>query len=385
MKNKIIKKQMCFILIIIVFMTNINTYYAKEYNPVSHIFKNRSQAELALLNDNVVAFDEIDDLINLYNTTVRNNWDKYENNKDSNEVYDDYMDAYDSLDALAQSADSDVQAAMYRAQADAMLINADNNVNDSTINFLNYLIIEKNLCLSTKTYFINYYKYLLNKQVADENTNEAQRQYDSAKVNYDVGNMTRIDYLSKLKSLKDSEANVLNAQSNIDNCRRNLLLNIGKYSFENITFADVPMIDADKYNQINLENDIKLAIENNYQYDIYKRQVANSKTDEIKKQYQVYVDSAENYIRTDVEKKYSSINDAIISLMSYMNDLDYQKENELTAKNEYSNGNISSKEYGTASYEKKVAEYNVKIAQYDLQIAYQNYYAAINGLAKAGN
>lgn len=385
MRFRITKKLICLLLVIIMCINNIICSVAKDYNIVGHIYKNRSSNELLLINDNIVEFNEIDDLINLYNATVRNNWDKYENNKDSQEIYDDYMDAYENLDALAQSTDSDVQAAMYRAQADAMLINADNNVNDSTINFLNYLIIEKNLYLSTKTFFINYYKAQLNKQIAEENHAEAQRKYDSAKVNYDVGNITRVDYLTSLKSLKDSEINILTTQSLIDNYKRNLLLNVGKNSFDNVVIAEVPMINSDVYNQINIQNDIKLAIDNNYQYEIYKRQVANSKTEEVKKQYQVYVDSAENYIKTDVEKKYSNINDARISLMSYINELDYQKENEKTAKNEYNNGNLSEKEYKSALHEKRVAELEVHIAEYELQIAYQNYYACINGLATAGN
>lgn len=359
--------------------------YSLNITAYEHLYKIRSSEEKNRLSDNIIYFDEIDDIISLYNPTVQNNWNSYEANKSSTDVYNDYMDAYDSLDSLASSTDNEVQAAMYRAQADAMKINADNNVVDSTVNFLNYYMLEKNLVLATKTLLINYYKYGIEEGKANANLKEANRKYETAKNNFDVGNITRVEYLLAAKNVDDARANMISANSKVKNAKRNLLINCGKSVTDEVIVMQPSLVSPDFIKGINISVDTIKAINNNIQYEIYKRQYENASSTEMKNQNQINMSSAENYIRADVEKKYSDLNDQLSIYNTELINLEYVKDEFKLAENSFSMGSISEKEFETARYNKNIADFNLTIANYDLAIAYQNYLATVNGLASAGN
>ena len=374
------------IIFICVMCLSINgVVYPLNITAYDHLYKIRTNEEKSRLSDNTIYFDEIDDIINLYNPTVQNNWNSYEANKTSTDVYNDYMDAYDSLDALASSTDNEVQAAMYRAQADAMRINADKNVADSTVNFLNYYMLEKNLVLATKTLLINYYKYGVEEGKANANLKEANRKYETVKNNFDVGNATRVEYLLAVKNVNDAKSNVISANSKLQNARRNLLVNCGKSVADEVIIMQPNLVSPDFIKSINVAVDTVKAINNNIQYEIYKRQYENASSTEMKNQNRINMSSAENYIRADVEKKYNDLRDQLSIYDTELINTNYVKDEFKLAENSFNTGSISEKEFETARYNKNIADFNLTIANFDLAIAYQNYLATINGLASAGN
>ena len=374
------------IIFICVMCLSINgVVYPLNITAYDHLYKIRTNEEKSRLSDNTIYFDEIDDIINLYNPTVQNNWNSYEANKTSTDVYNDYMDAYDSLDALASSTDNEVQAAMYRAQADAMRINADKNVEDSTVNFLNYYMLEKNLVLATKTLLINYYKYGVEEGKANANLKEANRKYETVKNNFDVGNATRVEYLLAVKNVNDAKANVISANSKLQNARRNLLINCGKSVADEVIIMQPNLVSPDFIKSINVAVDTVKAINNNIQYEIYKRQYENASSTEMKNQNRINMSSAENYIRADVEKKYNDLRDQLSIYDTELINTNYVKDEFKLAENSFNMGSISEKEFETARYNKNIADFNLTLANFDLAIAYQNYLATINGLASAGN
>lgn len=388
MKCKIIKTIVC----ILTFSILIQNYIyaddidinAENISAARHIFKNRSEDLLNTLNDNVINLDEIEELINMNNSTVRNNWNNYESNKDKMDIYDDYMDAYNILDGLASSADSEVQTAMYRAQADAMIMNANNNVVDSNINFLNYYIAEKNIVLATKTYFINYFKSILNLQKIDYQYKQAVKSLNTALNNYNAGNITKVEYLTAKKNVDDLKASLFVASSVVESNKRNAVINCGRNSGDIILMN--PEIEIDEmFSKVNFYFDCSHALDNNFQYNIYKRQLENAMNDEMKKQNQINVDSAPNFIVTDIEKKYY---DLIDSKTAYDNEVDtynYTIKEFEQAKNQYSAGNISLSDYQLKQFDVEIAKLNKDMAKYDILVAYVTYYAAVNGLASSGN
>lgn len=356
----------------------------KTINAAKHIFKNRSAEELAKLNDNIINLDEIDDLINMNNSTVRNNWNNYESNKDKMDVYDDYLDAYNALDSLASSADSEVQTAMFRAQADAMMMNANNNVVDSSINFLNFYIVEKNIVLATKISFINYFKSILNLQKLDYQYKQAERSLNTALNNYNAGNITRVEYLTAKKNVDDLKASVLLASSQLEVTKRNTLINCGRNAGDTILMNPTPVTD-DMFSKIDFYLDCGTALDTNFQYNVYKRQLENAMNDEMKKQNQIYVDSAPNFIVTDIEKKFYDLIDAKTAYDNEVDTYDFTVKEYNRAKNSYDAGNISLSDYQLKQFDLDIAKLNRDMAKYDILVAYETYYAAVNGLASAGN
>ena len=253
------------------------------------------------------------------------------------------------------------------------------------LNFLNYYIVEKNISLATKTLFINVYKYNISLQIKKAELAEAKRQFDSAKLNYEEGNIVRADYLQALKNWRTAEADVSLISSNITSAKRNLMLNCGKNITDNIEIGEIKHISVDDIQNINLYDDTNNAIDNNYQYDIYKRQYENARSIEMQNQNKINVGYAPNYIKADVEEKYYALKDANTALFTYQTAYDYQEQARKIAQNEYFQGKISEKQYNTAVSDAYIANLNSLQAQFDLDIAYENYKAVVSGLAKAGN
>ena len=356
-------------------LPNINTF--------NHIYKNYDEAKKVSLNDQNVSFDEIEDLIHLNNATVKSNWNSFENRKSNNDIVGDYLDAADSLEELASSATSDVQMAMYQAQAEAMRMNADNNVDDSNTNFLNYLIVEKNLVLSTKTLYIDYLKSLFDVINAEEDVEEAKRKLETAINNENLGNGTRLETLTARKAESDAEASLMTANSNKRTYLRNLLINIGFDVNKDYNINELPNINVNIANTIDINSDYQKALENNHQFETFKRRLQNASTDEYKNQYKIQIDSAPSYIRSDLEKKYADIQDAYSSYVNMQISLElYQDEHDKASK-EYTTGNISKKQYLTTVTNLNKGKNEVKKAMYDIMKAYEIYVSSVNGLASA--
>ena len=131
--NKIGKSLICIFLASIFISKNI---FALSINIHEYRYRKYSNEILEKLNDNLIEYDEIEDMVFKYNPSVLSMWNSYEGNKDSNEIYEDYMEAYDSLISAASGMESDATAASLYAQAEAMKELADNNINDSEISFM---------------------------------------------------------------------------------------------------------------------------------------------------------------------------------------------------------------------------------------------------------
>lgn len=354
-----------------------------DINTFSHIYKNYDANKKSLLNDENLSFDEIEDLIHLNNATVKSNWNSFENRKSNDEIVGDYLDAADALDELASNATSDVQMAMYNAQAEAMRMSADSNADDSNTNFLNYLIVEKNLVLSSKTIYIDYLKSIYDVLNAKEDLEDAKRKLETAINNENLGNGTRLETLNARKAEADANAALMTANSNKRTYYRNLLINLGFDVNKDININELPTINVNIKNTIDINSDYEKALLNNHQFETFKRRFENAKTEEYKKQYQIQIDSAPSYIRSDLEKKYADIEDAYSSYVNMQISLElYQDEHEKASK-EYTTGNISKKEYLTKVTNLNKGKNEVKKAMYDIMKAYEIYEASANGLASA--
>ena len=360
--------------------------FAEEFeniNTFSHIYKNYDEAKKKELNDNEVYLEEVEDIIHLNNPTIKNNWNSFENRKSSSDIADQYLDAADALDSLASSATSDVQVAMYLAQADAMRMNADNNVDDSNTNFLNYLIVEKNLSLSTKILYIEYLKSVLDEATSEIEKEEAKRKLETAVNNESLGNGTKIDTLTARKNEADANAASMLASSNKRSYYRSLIINLGLNTNEDYKINDAPYIDVNTMSFINLQVDYEKAVNNNHQYEVFKRRKNNATTDEYKNQYDILINTAPSYIYSDLEKKYADIEDARSTNLNMQISYELYNDELKKAVKEFDLGKISRKEYLTALTNERRGLNELKKSIYDIYIAYITYEAAVNGLASA--
>ena len=357
---------------------NIENYF-NEIDPQRHINRMYNKDLKNKLSENVIKYEDIEDLISLYNPEILNLWNNWENNKSSNDVYNDYMNAADNLYDSASGQESAMQEGMLYAQADAMRIQADKNVSDSYTNFLTNYLSEKQLTLSTKILFLNYQKSLYDIQSANLAVEDAIRNEETALNALNYGSGTQIEYLTAKKSTIDAKSNLLLSESSSKTYLRNLIANCGKDSSDSIYVHPILLNDAINANNISLNNDYELALKNSIQYEIYKRKLENARTDEVKREYEVLVNAAPQNLYTDLELKYQNILDALDSNYNALVALSLATDNYEKANNEFSNGNISVKELKKADYNLSIAKLNVQSSKYNLKIAIENYNYVVLG------
>ena len=357
---------------------NIENYF-NEIDPQRHINRMYNKDLKNKLSENVIKYEDIEDLISLYNPEVLNLWNNWENNKSSNDVYNDYMNAADNLYDSASGQESAMQEGMLYAQADAMRIQADKNVSDSYTNFLANYLSEKQLTLSTKILFLNYQKSLYDIQSANLAVEDAIRNEETALNALNYGSGTQIGYLTAKKSTIDAKSNLLLSESSSKTYLRNLIANCGKDSSDSIYVHPILLNDAINANNISLNNDYEIALKNSIQYEIYKRKLENARTDEVKREYEVLVNAAPQNLYTDLELKYQNILDALDSDYNALVALSLATDNYEKANNEFSNGNISVKELKKADYNLSIAKLNIQSSKYNLKIAIENYNYVVLG------
>lgn len=355
--------------------------YIGEYfdgiSPDAHIY--RYDNKKGSLPSCSIDYENIDSYVHYYNPEVLNYWNDWENNKSSENIYDDYVAAADNLYASAGSSDSDLQAGIANAQGDAMMIQADKNVVDSYVNFLDYYLKEKKLVLATKILDINYHKSEYEVLNAEEEYNEAVRKEESADNALKYGSGTEVEYLTAKKQTIDARSSKVAAESSRKTYMRNLLINCGMAYDADIFIAPFDLEEGLDVSNINLENDYQYALAHNVQYEIYRRKRNNARTTEVQKEYDILIEAAPKNIYNDLETKYSNILDLVET--KYNREIAYSLalSNYTKAQNEYSAGNISEKEYMTFETNVRKALYNLAMVKYDFKIAFEEYNASVMG------
>lgn len=355
--------------------------YIGEYfdgiSPDAHIY--RYDNKKGSLPSSSIDYENIDSYVHYYNPEVLNYWNDWENNKSSENIYDDYVAAADNLYASAGSSDSDLQAGIANAQGDAMMIQADKNVVDSYVNFLDYYLKEKKLVLATKILDINYHKSEYEVLNAEEEYNEAVRKEESADNALKYGSGTEVEYLTAKKQTIDARSSKVAAESSRKTYMRNLLINCGMAYDADIFIAPFDLEEGLDVSNINLENDYQYALAHNVQYEIYRRKRNNARKTEVQKEYDILIEAAPKNIYNDLETKYSNILDLVET--KYNREIAYSLalSNYTKAQNEYSAGNISEKEYMTFETNVRKALYNLAMVKYDFKIAFEEYNASVMG------
>lgn len=372
--------------IALVFIITFNSFaelgkveYFNGLTPQTYVNKLYPEARKLELKENIINYDDIDDMIHLFNPEVLNNWNSWQSDKSAEDIYDIYQSAADRLYDSAGSQDSMMQEDMMTAQGRAMQIQADKNVSDSYVNFLTNYLAEKQLILATKVLNINYQKSAYDLLNANEAIKESERNLTKAENALKYGSGTQVELLTAKKAVADAKSAQVAAESAQKANKIKLILNCGKSASDSIYITPIDLSFDLDITAINLDTDFETAKSNNIQLEIYKRKIDNARTDEVKNEYKILYESAPDKIYNDLENKYRSILDAIDTNVNRQVALTLANDNLKKANNEYEHGNISAKELLTAEYNVAVANNNVVAAKYDLKLAIENYKNIIDG------
>ena len=338
---------------------------------------NKSIAELngydeetwAKLMDNKLEYAEIDDLVKNFNPDIKEAWSKFNNNIANLErTLDEVAVSRRNINSLLEEAKNsgDMQlSTVYAGQIKGLdMINKDllkagkNLKKPITKTNASLRLATKQVSLAAKALMINYKSLEGQENSLVELVSLNENILKNAKLQKKLGIITDADVEKANTDLLTAKANLTNIKLEKEKLRVALIKMLGWTENSNPDIADIPNIDLDYIDKINLEDDIKKAISNNSELVNFRnsRKNISSYSNEIE---EVKETDMEDNIKIDMTSLYNNIKDDKISYDA--SSLAYEAANSAykAAANSKSLGMLSESAYLNAkvSYTQKKSEY----------------------------
>lgn len=357
-----------------------------DYAPAQTSYERERTAEQwATLRDNVITWEELQDLVHEYNPTVSAMWLNYRNNENSGTYdldYDDVLDAIEDTysNSLGNGDVSDASAEMTRSTSLAGIETTITNSDRQIVELTNQKS-ERNMTEAIKQQIIAIYTSELTKELDQLTAEYNETKIGVAQRKLQAGTGTELDVLTAQKTAKDAEAALQSATAAATKARQTVLVNLGWNYDATPQICAVPEVTDEMIAAINLAQDTQTALQNNYQLQIDQRKLALAESDGTKNTTQITVTNDENQVQSNMTARYNAV-------LSAQNDL---RKAELNLQNmqttlgrvtrSYAAGAASARDLEDAQYSASAAEYTVKLDRYALQSTYFSYLAGRDGLA----
>lgn len=329
----------------------------------------RTPEEWARLRDDVLEYEEIEDLIDEYNVTVQNNYDDWKKN-DSGKALQDYIEdserALDDMYDSAAEAEDDLSMISldYSARMQELQIqNTIDSAEDATTKKWDIEKIEKSLVAEAQTGMNTYFQlqYQLdaarkNRQLMETILANTQHQFSSA-----VGMATYADVLTAQQNLQNADVQIIDLTNQLETTRQNLIVMMGWSQSAQPEIRPMPALDLNRIAAMNPSADLETAYANDYELMAEQRKLANSVTASGQTIHGANIENIRQQIAVSLNTAYQSV---------------------LLAKNAYDNASltldIASRNYSSAALRQQAgtgtametlqAEANVVSAQADREV-----------------
>ena len=359
-----------------------------------------TQEKWAALRDNVLEYEELNDLIHEYNATVLNNRAEYDDyrGKSSDRFKNDYADTvqdlYDASDKMLENVDEDqpgyasalAGSISTRIQAQRMQETADSENMDGDIKKLEYDRQEADLVRTAQTKMNQYWQKAKNRQSLEASLSLAQARQSAAAVRVQEGLEPQARLMEAQEAVQSAQAAIQAGDQEMDTVRRELCVLTGWSYDASPEIREIPVTRAVDLGAIDLEGDKQRAVEQNYALRAAKGKMNNTKYGTVQnKVLQVNVSEAEQKIKTDVENRYQNLKQAQSDQDQAAAELALEQRNLDAASRKLENGSIKRNEYLEIQdgYAAKAAAEQVSALK--LTQAQEDYWWAVNGLADAGS
>ena len=351
----------------------------------------RTEQEWARLQDNVIEYDEIPDLIHEYNATVQNNQYDYQKfREDYGDTNSDVADAYNDLaqdfyDDMSGEIDagsmmSDLQLDI---QARNMLKQADNTLEDSKIYLLTYEMAEDNLAATAQSNMISYHKKQLELEQKQTDLELAREKYSLEQVKQAAGTVTAVDVLTAKESLQSSENNIKELESGIENLKEELYISLGWKHNDSPDIKELPQMDVSRIDGMDPDRDLETALENNYTLKINKRKLENARSKTTRESLETKVRNNEKQIGASLSSAYKNVLSARLSYEQAVAEAQLEETNTNIAAGKLQAGMMTSLEYKEQEYKMESSRLNAEMAAVSLFQAMETYDWSVKGLASA--
>lgn len=354
----------------------------------------RTEEEWATLRDDVIEYGELEDLIAEYNTTVQTNQlDLAEFRREYGDTKEDVSDKYrDMAQEIYSSIEyPDPEDPMYgyvvplvlsaEVQAKNMEKQADDNLEDSEIIYLNYKSAEKTLVTVAQTNMISYQKDQLSLNQAEIAKTLAELDLATANNNLAAGTGTQVDVLNAQEALQTATRNIDSARTGIQTVRQKLQVMLGWRFDAEPEIRDVPASDVARIDGMNPEADRAKALENNYTLRVNKKKLANATAANTIESLNKTIADNEQKIGSALVTNYQNVQAAKLSYDKAAAELALEQRNLQSVQTQYGQGKASKNQLDKQQYAVQNKELALKIADLNLFQTMETYDWAVNGLA----
>ena len=360
----------------------------------------RTEEEWAKLRDMNLDYEEIDGLVTEYNATVQTNQANMQQftrdyGRKNVEVSQSYRDMAQKIEDSLTEPEPDsmtyvpmmASIAQSRATINNLKNSADTTLEDYEVQYFTYESARLSLVQNTKALMISYYSKDVSKEALQKSVEVAELNLANAQARVAVGMATNLDVLSAKEAVIKANKE-LNDQSNAALADRDkLLIMTGFKTDSQANIGLVPVLSEEELqniDKINVEEDIKKAVEENYALKINKRKLGNAKSDTQIKSLNSTISSGTENIKANVQTLYKNLLNAKDKLNLLKAELELSRRDLETIRQKKNLGMATQLEVANKELENIKKNTEKKQAELALRLALENYNSAVNGLASVG-
>lgn len=352
-----------------------------------------SEEELARLQDNVLEYSEIQNRVREYNPTISQVWKTYEDTRQDyanmatelesqSQVVKDLADSYESagemmgnqvLISTAKQLKKGYQSTVKSIQDTV----SQWNDKSSTGSIRSY---ERQMTAGAQQAMIGYDTIRQNIATLETMVQLYDRQYQMYTRQKELGLATDKDVLSSYTSFLSAQSQLASLNNQADSVRRSLCQLLGYDPETNPEIRSLPAFDMTRLEGMNLEEDTKKAIGNNYTL-ISQRTSAAGKTNAKRENRNKILDEGDQKLTIEMQRLYQDVMDKKAAYDAAATGYQAAEASWGKAQRQYQNGLISEIQYiglQLGYYQKKAA---FESANLSLWQAMENYDWGITGLA----
>jgi hypothetical protein len=360
----------------------------------------RTEEEWAKLRDMNLDYEEIDGLVTEYNATVQTNQANMQQftrdyGRKNLEVSQSYRDMAEKIEDSLTEPEPDsmtyvpmmASIAQSRATINNLKNSADTTLEDYEVQYFTYESARLSLVQNTKALMISYYSKDVAKEALQKAVEVAELNLANAQARVAVGMATNLDVLSAKEAVIKANKTLSDQNNAALADRDKLLIMTGFKTDSQANIGLVPVLSEEELqniDKINVEEDIKKALEENYALKINKRKLGNAKSDTQIKSLNSTISSGTENIKANVQTLHKNLVNAKDKLNLLKAELELSSKDLETIRQKKNLGMATQLEVANKELENIKKNTEKKQAELALRLALENYNSAVNGLASVG-
>lgn len=386
--------------------------HAEEFHPEPGTPYDAETMERLL--DDVLEYEEIERLIDQYNTTLRNMKETYQDNKNSmkdiqkvkDQISNGSAQLYDAAAELSNYTYSmkDMigfensvlgisvsptaygelvyQSTLLELQGEQLLLSAD-QLTEMTPEMMKIQMVDQvraALISGAQSAVIGYEQLLLQKENLNQTLELLEAVYQSTERQAAAGMATQSDVNSAKYNLESVKAGLQTIDANEVKLRQNLCTMLGWQYNADMEISAIPTLDFDRITKMNLAADTETAKENNMtlKYNRLSEETLTSGSVELQNLHRT-MKAEEAEIASSMVNLYNSVLQAQTACDTAQSTFELEKTKMEAAERKMSLGMIGSLEYLQQKVSYQSAKTDVKTAELSLLQAIETYDWAVKG------